>query len=153
MSKMIPDSKEEHSAHVLLVDDEQDFLDLLSERLGARGMMVTTANCGKEVLKLISGKEFDIVVLDLSMPGMDGLETMKRIKQLRPNIETIMLTGHASLQSGIEAMKCGAGDYLEKPADMKKLLKRIDDAQNKRLAELVKKSAKEVKQILKRKGW
>lgn len=150
---MKSDKEAAYTAHVLLVDDEQDFLDLLSERLTARGMRVTTASCGEEALKFISARDFDIVVLDLAMPGMDGLETMKRIKKKLPQTETIMLTGHASLKSGIEAMKCGAGDYLEKPVDMKILLKRIEHAHNKRITELEKKSQKEVKKILRSMGW
>lgn len=142
-----------YTASVLLVDDETDFLDLLSERLRNRGMSVSTVTCGQDALQMIDQHDFDIVVIDLSMPGMDGIETIKRIKARRPHTETIMLTGHATLQSGIEAMKCGAEDYLEKPADINLLLIKINEAQHRRIMELEKSSQEDVKQIIKSKGW
>ncbi len=142
-----------YTASVLLVDDEADFLEILSERLRNRGMCVTTASCGRDALHLIDKQTFDIIVIDFSMPGMDGIETMKRIKARKPNTETIMLTGHATLKSGIEAMKSGAEDYLEKPADIELLLKKINDAQYRRIREVEKKSQNDLKKILKSKGW
>ncbi len=141
------------SASVLLVDDEQDFLDLLGERLENRGMQVTTAISGQAALTKLSHQDFDIIVIDLSMPGMDGIETIRRIKAERPETETIMLTGHATLQSGIEAMKCGAGDYLEKPADIELLLNMIHKAQYRRMKALEKNSRDDVQRILKTRGW
>ncbi len=141
------------SASVLLVDDEQDFLDLLAERLTHRGMQVATATSGQVALEKINLHDFDIIVIDLSMPGMDGIETIKRIKAEKPDTETIMLTGHATLQTGIEAMKCGAGDYLEKPADIELLLNMIHKAQYRRMKALEKSSRSIVQRILKTRGW
>ncbi len=150
---MRPKTEEKHTASVLLVDDEPDFLELLAGRLRNRGMNVATATCGKDALLQIEQGAFDIVVLDLAMPGMDGIETMKRIKTARPHTETILLTGHATLKSGIEAMKSGAEDYLEKPVDFDLLMQKIDDAQYKRIRELEKSSRNDVKKILKSRGW
>ncbi len=140
-------------ASVLLVDDEADFLELLSQRLTNRGMEVITASNGVKALEEIKNRDFDIIVLDLSMPGMDGIETMKRIKTKSPQTETIMLTGHATLKSGIEAMKSGAGDFLEKPANIDLLIQKIHDAQYRKIQELEKHSQDNVKKILKKRGW
>ncbi len=150
---MTSTTERRYTAYVLLVDDEPDFLELLSERLQNRGMNVTTTTCGKDALKEIERQDFDIIVIDLSMPGMDGIETIKRIKARRPHAETIILTGHATLQSGIEAMKSGAEDFLEKPADIDLLLQKIHDAQYRRIQELEKNSRNDVKKILKSRGW
>ncbi len=146
-------TERECKAYVLLVDDEEEFLELLCERLTNRGMCVTTAQSGSEALEIIDQNEFDIIVLDLSMPGMDGIETMKRIKARTPQTETIMLTGHASLQSGIEAMKSGAEDYLEKPLDINVLIQKIHNAQQKKMSLLDKDSQREMRKILKTRGW
>lgn len=140
-------------ASVLLVDDEQDFLDLLSARLEVRGMKVTTASDGYKALQCIEEKPFDIIVIDLSMPGMDGIETMKAIKENHPEAEMIMLTGHATLRSGIEAMKLGAEDYLEKPADIDLLIDKIHKAQYRRLKKLEEDSSEDLQKILKSRGW
>ncbi len=144
---------EEYIASVLLVDDETDFLELLSERLRNRGMIVTAVTCGEEALGRIDRQDFDIVVIDLSMPGMDGIETIKKIKTRRPQIETIILTGHATLKSGIEAMKSGAEDFLEKPVDIELLMHKIHEAHYKKVREIEKKSRDDVKKILKNRGW
>ena len=140
-------------ASVLLVDDEEDFLSLLSERLEVRGMRTTTASDGYVALRRIAEQVFDIIVIDLSMPGMDGIETMKAIKSRQPDTEMIMLTGHATLQSGIEAMKTGAEDFLEKPADIDLLIQKIHEAQYRRIKKLEKACSNKVNKILKTKGW
>ncbi len=150
---MHPKTEEKYTASVLLVDDEPDFLELLAVRLKNRGMNVVTAASGMDALLQIEKGSFDIVVLDLAMPGMDGIETMKRIKARKPHTETILLTGHATLKTGIEAMKSGAEDYLEKPVDLDLLMKKINDAQYKRIRELEKNSWDDVKKILKSRGW
>ncbi len=142
-----------HNANVLLIDDDEEFLELLSERLETRGMRVITALSGQEALGMVQRLEFDIIVIDLSMPGMNGIETLKKIKKLHPHTETIMLTGHASLQSGIEAMKSGAEDYLEKPADIEMLTQKINEAQCRRIKKLEKSSRDSLKKILKSRGW
>lgn len=151
--KTQPPKGEQGTATVLLVDDEEDFVRLVAQRLINRGLKVSTALSGEQALEAIGSREFDIIVIDLAMPGMDGIETLRRIKSLTPQTEIIMLTGHASLKSGIEAMKSGAEDYLEKPLDMNILLKKINDAQYRKMAKREESSNEELKKILKSKGW
>jgi len=102
---------------VLLVDDEEDFLDVLAERIRTRGMDVETSTSAAEALAKADETSYDAIVLDLMMPGVDGLEALKALKERRPELQVILLTGHASVQKGIEAMKLGATDFLEKPAE------------------------------------
>lgn len=104
-------------------------------------------------MHLVKEQEFDAIVIDLAMPGMDGLETLKNIKDLQPEAEIIMLSGQGSVKTNIEAMKLEAEDFLEKPVDIQTLLERIDVAQNKRIAFLKKKSKEEIENILKSKLW
>ncbi|MCK9265059.1 MAG: response regulator [Desulfobulbaceae bacterium] len=144
---------EEIKANVLLVDDEEQFLDALSSRLETRGYRVDTVTSGEDAVDLIEGKSFDAIVLDLAMPGLDGLETLKRIKEKNPDLEIIMLTGHATVKSGIEAMKMGAEDFLEKPVDLKELLDKIGEAKHKRMLVVEKKRQEEVNKIIKSKSW
>jgi DNA-binding NtrC family response regulator len=140
-------------ASVLLVDDEEQFLRVLSERLANRGLQVDSVTSGEEAVAQVENKNFDAVVLDLAMPGINGIETMKRIKEKRPDLEIIILTGHATVKVGIEAMKLGAEDFLEKPVDLNVLLERIREAKHKRMLDLEKESQNEMKQILKTKSW
>jgi DNA-binding NtrC family response regulator len=140
-------------AKVLLVDDEEDFIDTLSQRLEVRGLKVTGATRGAEAVELVDKQEFDAIILDLAMPGMDGLETLKRIRENHPEAEIIILTGHASIKTSIEAMKLGAEDYLEKPVDMQELLRKIEEAKHKRILVLQKQSKEEIEKILKSKSW
>ena len=141
------------NASVLLVDDEEQFLRVLSERLANRGLQVDSVTSGEEAVAQVENKNFDAVVLDLAMPGINGIETMKRIKEKRPDLEIIILTGHATVKVGIEAMKLGAEDFLEKPVDLGVLLERISEAKNKRILILEKKSQDAIKKIIKSKGW
>jgi DNA-binding NtrC family response regulator len=104
-------------ASVLLVDDEEQFLQVLSERLTNRGLHVISVTSGEEAVALVENKDFDAIVVDLAMPGIDGIETTKKIKEKRQDLEIIILTGHATVKAGIEAMKLGAEDFLEKPVD------------------------------------
>ena len=140
-------------ASVLLVDDEEQFLDVLSQRLEARGLKVDAVTSGEDAVRQVEDKNFDAIVIDLAMPGIDGIETLKRIKDKRPDLEIIMLTGHATVKSGIEAMKLGAEDFLEKPVDLNELLERIGEAKNKRMLIVEKDRQEEVKKILKSKTW
>lgn len=144
---------EKLNAKVLLVDDEEDFLDSLSQRLETRGLKVTGATRGEDAVDMVDRQEFDAIVLDLAMPGMDGLETLKRIREKHPESEIIMLTGHASIKSSVEAMKLGAEDYLEKPFEINELLEKIKEAKNKHILVLKEKSKKEIEKILKTKSW
>lgn len=138
---------------VLIVDDEQDFLNIISDRLTARGMNVSTASSAKEAIKKIDEESFDAVVLDLMMPEMDGLETLKIMKEKNPDLHVILLTGHATVEKGIEAMKLGAMDLIEKPADLSTIIERIKRAKAEKIILVEKKSEKRIRDILTRKGW
>jgi len=143
----------ERKANVLLVDDEEQFLDVLSQRLEARGLKVKAVTNGEDAVMQVEDQNFDAIIVDLAMPGIDGIETLKRIKEKRPDLEIIMLTGHATVKSGIEAMKLGADDFLEKPVDLNVLLEKIGEAKNKRMLVVEKGRQEEVKKILKSKNW
>lgn len=136
---------EDVDAKVLLVDDEEEFCEILSERLGHRGMKVNTANSGEDAVATVEEHNFDAIIVDLAMPGIDGIETLRQIKEKRPDLEVIMLTGHATVQSSIEAMKLGADDLLEKPVDLDTLMEKIKAAKHKRMLVMEKKPAKSLK--------
>jgi DNA-binding NtrC family response regulator len=113
---------------VLLVDDEEGFIEALARRLGKRGFRIATATSGTMALEALEDEgatKTDVVVLDVKMPGMDGLETLAAIKDHHPLVEVIMLTGHATVESAIEGMKRGAFDYLMKPCDMDILITKL----------------------------
>ena len=113
---------------VLLVDDEKDFLEVLIRRLKKRQVNVDGVSSGEEALQYLRVRPIDVVVLDVKMPGMDGITALQEIKKLDPLIEVIMLTGHASLEVALEGMRSGAFDYLMKPAEIDELLYKIEDA-------------------------
>ncbi len=138
---------------VMLVDDEQNFIELMSQRLELRGLKVTAVTSGEEAVIEIDDQNIDVAVVDLAMPGIDGIETLKRIKEKRPDVEVIMLTGQATVKSGIEAMKHGAMDFLEKPVDLNILMEKIKVAKQTRMQDLAKKSEEDLKNILKSKSW
>jgi DNA-binding NtrC family response regulator len=144
---------EELKARVLLVDDEEDFLTTLAERLEIRGLTVSTVTKGEDALVKVDEQKFDLIILDLAMPGIDGLETLKRIKAKQPDAEIIMLTGQGSIRTSMEAMKLGAEDFLQKPVNIGDLMERINDAKDKRLMVMKSKSVKEIEKILHTKGW
>jgi DNA-binding NtrC family response regulator len=144
---------EELHANVLLVDDEEKFLNAFSQRLEARGMKVDTATSGEDAVGRVQAKDFDAIVLDLSMPGMGGLEALRKMKRENPDLQIIVLTGHGTLQAGVEAMKSGALDFMEKPVDLNKLLSRIEEAQEKKIVVLEKRHQQQVEEILRAKGW
>jgi len=118
--------------NVLLVDDEPDFIAPLTNRLALRQLNVLSASSGEEALATLEASPVDVVVLDVKMPGMDGIETIRRIKKRHPLVEVIMLTGHASLEASIEGMELGAFDYLLKPAAIDELVYKIQDAHKKK---------------------
>ncbi len=113
---------------VLIVDDELDFLETIVKRLKRRKVDATGIDSGTRALDLLEKEHFDVVILDVRMPGMDGIETLKEIKRKRPLLEVIMLTGHASVESGVQGMQYGAFDYVMKPADIDDLLEKIQGA-------------------------
>lgn len=111
---------------VLVVDDEKDFLETLVSRLKKRKIDTHGAKSGEDALKLIKNRSFDVVILDIKMPGgMDGIEALRAIKKIQPLTEVILLTGHASVETSIEGMKLGAFDYVLKPVKLEELLPKM----------------------------
>jgi DNA-binding NtrC family response regulator len=115
---------------VLLVYDEEEFVSALSERLMLRGIEVDSALNGEEALASLKEKEFEVVILDVMMPGLGGLEVLRQIKSTYPNTQVILLTGHGSTREGIEGMRLGAFDYLIKPVDIEEMLEKMKEAAN-----------------------
>jgi len=113
---------------ILIVDDEEEFVQALSERLTMRDYDVTESLSGEDAVDKVRGFNFDVVILDVSMPGMNGVETLREIKKLKPLTEVIMLTGHATVDSAIDGMKLGALDYLMKPCETEELISKINKA-------------------------
>lgn len=120
-------------ANVLLVDDEKDFVETMAKRLQKRKINIAKAFTGEEALEYISvHPKIEVIILDVKMPGMDGRDVLKEIKGNYPLIEVIMLTGHATVESGIDGMKLGAFDYLTKPCDIEHLIAKVDEAAHKK---------------------
>ncbi|MGD9730778.1 MAG: response regulator [Desulfamplus sp.] len=114
--------------NVLLVDDEEDFLVPLGKRLKKRQLNILMAGNGEKALSIIKESPVDVVVLDMKMPGINGLETLKKIKEINGLIEVIMLTGHANIEVAVQGMECGAYDYLMKPMNIDELYYKLQDA-------------------------
>jgi DNA-binding NtrC family response regulator len=135
---------------VLLVDDEEKFLEVLSQRLGTRGIDAETSTSGEEALVKIKNQNFDAIVLDVMMPGIGGIETLKRIRAEHPEVQIIMLTGRGSVDKAVEAMKEGTIDFLEKPADINTLLNKISEAKEKKILLVMKNIEEKVKGLTQR---
>src|SRR4030043_1080661 len=118
---------------MLVVDDEQDFLETILKRLKARKIEVTGVESGQKALELLAAQDIDVIILDVKMPGMDGIETLREIKKKKPLTEVIMLTGHASVESGIQGMQLGAFDYVMKPVALDELLEKMRQAYEREL--------------------
>jgi DNA-binding NtrC family response regulator len=138
---------------VLLVDDEEDFLEVLAERMKNRGIEVSTATSATEAIRIAENESFDAIIVDLMMPEMDGLEALKLIKEKKPESQVILLTGHATIDKGIEAMKLGAFDFLEKPAEMSQLTEKIKKAHAKKMIIVEKQIEEKVKKVMRSMGW
>ncbi|MDY6863140.1 MAG: response regulator [Thermodesulfobacteriota bacterium] len=138
---------------VLLVDDEKDFIETLSQRLLVRDLEVLTALNGDEALTKVKESDFDVVVLDVLMPGKDGIETLKEIKKLSPLSQVIMLTGNATVETAIEGMKQGAYDYLIKPTETEDLVEKIKKAYQLISEHKDRIRNAEIEGIIKRRGW
>jgi DNA-binding response OmpR family regulator len=115
-------------AKILVVDDEQEFAVALSERLALRDFEVTTCLSGAEALERVKAHPCDVVLMDVAMPGMDGLETLKEIRKRKPLIEVILLSGRATIETAIQGLELGAMDYIKKPCETDELLRKIDEA-------------------------
>jgi DNA-binding NtrC family response regulator len=131
--------------NVVLVDDETEFLDTLVKRIKKRNVNAYGVGSGEDALAFLNQHPVDVVVLDVRMPGMDGIQALRQIKQQHPLVEVIMLTGHASLEVAIEGMELGAFDYMMKPIDIDELLYKLQDAHKKKFIQTEKiKKMKEV---------
>ena len=124
---MASSSKNSNSDRVrlLLIDDEKDFVNILSKRIKRRNIDVKKAFSGTEAIQALRGQEFDVAVLDLKMEDMDGIEVLKMLKILDPELAVIMLTGHGSAEAAGRGIELGAFDYLTKPCELEELLKKI----------------------------
>lgn len=118
---------------VLVVDDETAFANNLHKLLTKRGYATTVVNDGESAIRTVEEDDFDVMILDLKMPGMDGIETLKQVKRRRPFLEVIILTGHGSVDSGLEGMQQGAFDYAMKPIVLEDLIERISQAYERKL--------------------
>jgi DNA-binding NtrC family response regulator len=126
---------------ILLVDDEERFRTNLQKMLGAQGLAATATGSGAEALAELKLHPYDVIVLDIRMPGMDGLATLAEIKKINPGVEVIILSGHASLDAAVEIIQLGGYDYLMKPCPLEELLLKIDAAYE-RKAEREKRTGK-----------
>lgn len=140
-------------AHVLVVDDELDFLDSVSERLNLRGFDVDTVDSGQGALDKIEVHRYDTIIMDISMPGLDGMETLKRAMAKNSDLQIVLLTGHATLRLGVEAMKLGALDFIEKPADIGLLVEKIMEGKDRRLQIDAAAREKALRDAIERYGW
>jgi DNA-binding NtrC family response regulator len=138
---------------VLLVDDEESFVEALGKRLNARGLSVETSNSGEDAIAKAERHAFDVIVLDLAMPGMDGIKTLKRLRKQDPDLQIILLTGHGSIEKAVEATKLGAMDFLQKPADLADLLELIREAGVRRAVLVEKRASEQVTDVISKKGW
>jgi DNA-binding NtrC family response regulator len=139
---------------VMLVDDEVPFVEAMTKRLAKRDLRVIAAFSGQEALEILDKQpKVDVVILDVKMPGMDGIETLRKIKSAHPLIEVVMLTAHATVESAIEGMKFGAFDYLMKPCDMDQLIGKVNEAARKKQGHEEKIREAHVKEIISKRGF
>jgi DNA-binding NtrC family response regulator len=139
-----------HYFNVLVVDDEEDFLETLMNRLKKRGIDTAGCTSGEKAVELVNEKLFDVVILDIKMPdGMDGIETLRKIKKIRPETEVLLLTGHGSVETSVEGMKEGAFDYLLKPIKLEDLLEKVAQALEKKDTEEHRRQGEQIRKLLK----
>ncbi len=138
---------------ILLVDDEKEFADTLAERLNIRDFNVSVAYSGKIALDMVRNNNYDIVILDILMPEMNGIETLKQIKEISPLVQVILLTGNATVDNAILGMKNGAYDFLIKPVDTQNLSQKLNDAFNIKHKHDERIRQAEVEHIINRRGW
>ncbi|MBU0519539.1 response regulator [bacterium] len=141
------------TSKILLVDDEVEFTSILAERMETRGMNVDTAESGAEAISKTESTFYDAIVLDMAMPEMDGITTLKELLKINPDLQIIFLTGKATLEKAVEAVKLGALDFLEKPVKLDNLIAKIEQAKTKKMALVAKREEEKIKKILGKKGW
>lgn len=135
--------------NLLLVDDEEKFLDSIAKRLELKGLQVTAVADGKKAIETAEKKLFDVALVDFQMPGMDGAQVLKTLKQRHKYLEIIMLTGHATVDSAVECTRLGAFKYLEKPYEFEKLIEVIQEAYEHRLKRKFEHNQKRMEEIQK----
>jgi len=138
---------------VLLVDDEESFVEILAERMRSRGLDVSCAPSGREALEKAQEAAYDAVVLDLAMPGLDGIETLRRLRELQPELQVMILSGRATVKTAVEAIQLGAIDIFEKPTEVETLVERIRSARAARLAKDDQATQEEIDAIMRNRGW
>jgi len=138
---------DEKPIKLLLVDDEVKFLESLSQRLSLRDFEVTTATDGQKAIKSAKGDKFDVAIVDLRMPGMDGTEVLKTLKKRHKWLEVIILTGYGTIDSAAECTRLGAFGYLEKPYDIDNLINVLKDAYTARLKKKFERDRKRMEDI------
>lgn len=138
---------------ILLVDDEKDFIDALAQRLEIRDYDVSVAYSGESALEIFKNNKLDIVILDVQMPGLSGVETLQRIKEIAPLAQVIMLTGNATVENAIKGMKNGAYDFLMKPVEIDSFEKKINEAFKIKEEHVERIRMAEVDNIINRHGW
>lgn len=141
------------NAKVLLVDDEEQFVEVLAQRLQTRGFHVETTFNGDDAIQLIGQHDVDVVILDVLMPGRDGIEVLREIKRIKPLVEVIMLTGHGTVDTAISGMKLGAYDYLMKPTDTSELVEKITKSFQRKTEQEERIRQAEVDRLVKTRGW
>jgi DNA-binding NtrC family response regulator len=139
--------------HILIVDDEAEFTEVLAQRIQSRGIGVDTAESGPEALEKARAKSYDAIILDLSMPGMDGMETLQHLLTENPDLQVIVLTGYATVEKGVEAIKLGAREFLKKPAQLQDLLEQIQRAKAEKMLLVEKRIEERMKDILETRSW
>jgi two-component system, OmpR family, response regulator CpxR len=142
-----------NNIRVLLVDDEEQFVETLAQRLEVRDFSVSTADSGDAALGWLADHETDVIILDVLMPGKDGIQTLREIKRNNPLVEVIMLTGHATVETAIEGMKLGAFDYLMKPTDTNELVDKITRAHRRKSEQEERIRKAGIDNIVKTRGW
>lgn len=138
---------------VLLVDDERDFIDVLGERLESRGLTVSKAESGDEALEKVGQEDIDVVVLDVLMPGKDGVATLQEIKNLKPLLEVILLSGNATVEAAVNGLKLGAFDFLLKPTEVSDLMEKIALAYKRKADQENRIRNAEIQRILLTRSW
>ena len=141
------------NARILFIDDEEDFVKVVAERLRGRGIEVDTAFNGSDGLAKAREHNYDAVLLDLAMPGLDGIETMKGLLEQDPQQQVIILTGHGSVSAGVDAIKLGATDFVEKPADIDTLVDKFSEAHQRRLELFEEDVSRKMSDLMRKKGW
>jgi DNA-binding NtrC family response regulator len=138
--------------NILVVDDEKDFVEMLSLRLKDDGHNLWAAYSGEQALSSLKTEPIDVVILDIKMPGMDGIATLKEIKNRNPVVEVILLTGHGAIDTAVTGLKSGAFDYLLKPADYQELLAKLEAARSRKVEQEERIRKAEAKSLTRKTG-